>query len=213
MPKGIYQYRTGYKRPPFSEEWKRKMSESRLKRKTDLGYLNSLSTRQKISETQKGKKLSEKYKRKISEAVKKVFKGRNFKRENNSHWKGGIIKAHNYIYIYQPKHPFPNQDKRYVFEHRLIAEKYLNRYLTKQERIHHINEIKDDNRIENLYLFSTSGEHTCYHRLKNKPKLKSNFKNVASEKFKRIKSVSKKHKDERQREYDEWNKSDLGKKN
>lgn len=88
-------------------------------------------------------------------------------------WKGGVKKCSGYIRIYKPKHPGAN--KKYVLEHRLIAEKYLGRYLKPSEIIHHINENKEDNRIENLYLFENIGEHNGFHNYKIKPILKSNL--------------------------------------
>lgn len=46
---------------------------------------------------------------------------------------------------------------------RVIAEKKLERKLKKEEIIHHINNIKNDDRVENLYLFENGKKHRQYH--------------------------------------------------
>ncbi len=82
--------------------------------------------------------------------------------ENNNLWKGGKSSSNGYILIYQPHHPKAIKG-RYVREHILVAEKALNRFLNEKEIIHHINGIKSDNRLENLYLFPDNGSHCSYH--------------------------------------------------
>lgn len=71
------------------------------------------------------------------------------------HIKGsGYITLQGYK-ILSSKHP--NASKRgQILEHKLIMAQYLGRALTKNETIHHKNGIRDDNRIENLELWSSS---------------------------------------------------------
>jgi len=74
-------------------------------------------------------------------------------------WNGGIKKhSAGYILIFYPTHPFADCDG-YVLKHRIVMEKQMGRYLKRKEIVHHINGIKNDNRIKNLKLFSSQKEH------------------------------------------------------
>ena len=48
---------------------------------------------------------------------------------------------------------------RWISEHILVMEAHLGRKLRKGEGVHHINGIRDDNRIKNLYLCKNKSEH------------------------------------------------------
>ena len=65
-----------------------------------------------------------------------------------------------YVRILKPRSEYR---KGYIYEHRLMMETYLQRKLLPFESVHHINEIKVDNRLENLFL-TTNSEHTVIHR-------------------------------------------------
>lgn len=95
--------------------------------------------------------------------------------DKQPNFKGGKrMSADGYILIRGFRHPYKNKGG-YLMEQRLVAEKYLGRYLTHNEIIHHINGIKNDNRPENLYLFPSNKSHYYFHHLKNKPILTSNI--------------------------------------
>ncbi len=84
--------------------------------------------------------------------------------EGSYNWSGGRKyrrgKPGGHVMIYSPSHA--NARKDFSHEHRLVMEKYLNRYLKINEFVHHINGVMDDNRIENLCVCSAS-EHTIAH--------------------------------------------------
>lgn len=114
--------------------------------------------KRKMSLAKKGKKASKETKKKMSK--NSATKGRY--REFAISWKGGQITNNGYILIYQPSHPFA-RGNGYIKRGRLVIEKHLGRYLTLKEVIHHRNEIRDDDRIENLKLFANQSKHRKFH--------------------------------------------------
>lgn len=58
-----------------------------------------------------------------------------------------------YTYARVPDHPNATSTG-YVLEHRVVVENWVGRYLTDDEVVHHINDNKKDNRLENLRLMS-----------------------------------------------------------
>ncbi len=126
--------------------------------KINNGRIRSPGFKKRISESKRGKRTS----------ISTEFK----KRKKHWDWKGGKINAgHGYIMILKPNHPFCKKS-RYVMEHRLVMEKHIGRYLKPTEKVHHINEIKDDNRIENLKLLKNKSKHQLLHWKQRKKLLK-----------------------------------------
>jgi len=66
-------------------------------------------------------------------------------------------RSHNrgYVLVKRREHPNAQKNTGYVFEHILVMEKKLGRFLLPNENVHHINGIKNDNRIANLELWVT----------------------------------------------------------
>lgn len=74
--------------------------------------------------------------------------------ENNGSWKGGkSYHRKGYVLVRNPSHPRAKSNSGYVLEHILVMEEFLGRYLAEGEQVHHLNGIKDDNRLENLELW------------------------------------------------------------
>jgi hypothetical protein len=84
--------------------------------------------------------------------------------ENHPSWNGGrVMLETGYVLLFKPEHPHAKYNENYIQEHRWVMEQSLGRYLEPDERVHHINFNKADNRIENLMLFSSESEHQKYH--------------------------------------------------
>jgi hypothetical protein len=86
----------------------------------------------------------------------RIEKLKSEKRETARNWKGGRdTNPAGYIYVYSPEHKNSGTNGR-VAEHVLVMCKHLGRMLHKGESVHHLNNIKSDNRIENLELWTTN---------------------------------------------------------
>jgi hypothetical protein len=84
--------------------------------------------------------------------IRRFVKGHSSRGSNNPAWKGGrTVEYRGYILIKKPDHKFATRNG-YIMEHRIIWEEYNKACLLPWADIHHINQIKDDNRIENLHV-------------------------------------------------------------
>ena len=83
-------------------------------------------------------------------------------------WRGGVTVNGKYVLVYAPLHPYAKKNRGrkngYVYEHRLVMEKHLGRYMKREEIVHHKNKEHRDNRIENLIIFKNSASHMRYHK-------------------------------------------------
>lgn len=106
------------------------------------------------SRAHKGKKISEKQRKLISEKNSCNFNGLNGYGHTKKHNRG-------YVLVYVPLHPHAHADG-YAMLHTVVMERYLGRYLSSDEVVHHINHDRSDNRIENLQLMGKH-EHMSMH--------------------------------------------------
>lgn len=122
-----------------------------------------------------GRRLSAEARANIADAKRGAGNPQYGKRPAN--YNGGFRHTDGYLMVHAPDHPFSGV-KGYVLAHRLVVEQHLREhhpgspflirvdrvaYLRPEIEVHHINEIKDDNRIENLQPM-TKAEHCALHR-------------------------------------------------
>lgn len=72
-----------------------------------------------------------------------------------AHRGSGYTAKSGYRFIHKKGHPNANSQGA-LAEHVSVMSEYLNRPIRKHERVHHKNGIRDDNRIDNLELWSKS---------------------------------------------------------
>ena len=97
----------------------------------------------------------------------------------NYMWAGGIYKdIEGYVHLYMPSHKYADKNG-YARQHRVIMERHIGRFLKPDELVHHINGIRNDNRIENLILFPNTSAHRNFHA-ENKTKTVITMEKVVS---------------------------------
>lgn len=97
------------------------------------------------------------------------------KGEEHSGWKGGRGIKTGYWTVYIKDHPRKLNNGR-VFEHILVAEKKLGRYISKEEPIHHLDFDRLNNDPNNLYVCKDNKDHGNVH---------ASLEKIAKELFKR----------------------------
>ena len=102
--------------------------------------------RRSISEANRGKIFSKERRKKMSVPHKRPKGGK------HKHGTG-------YMMTLNYDHPRTDKNNHYVFDHILVAEEMLGRYLKPDEVVHHIDFNKLNNDPENLFIFKDASNH------------------------------------------------------
>lgn len=98
--------------------------------------------------------------------------------DEHSQWKGGTSHTdEGYVKIndalVEPEFRRMACKSGWILQHRYVVAKSIGRPLTSKDIVHHLNEIKSDNRIENLELTSRADhqrKHESFKKLSNSPR-------------------------------------------
>jgi hypothetical protein len=71
--------------------------------------------------------------------------------------------SHGYVQVFLLGHPHANR-RGYVYEHVAVASHALGRALPEGTEVHHVNEIKSDNRGANLVVCQDRAYHKLLHQ-------------------------------------------------
>ena len=85
-----------------------------------------------------------------------------------------------YLVFYDMDHPLSDKNGK-IYYHRHIASLKIGRWLEKEEFVHHVNEDRSDNRLENIEI-TTRSNHALIHQINRFEKLNKDG-NVSRSKF------------------------------
>ncbi|MEE5181020.1 HNH endonuclease [Bacillus subtilis] len=132
-----------------------------------------------------------------------------------------IIENNGYITVYMPSHHRAKANGM-VYEHIVEVEKKLGRLLKENEVVHHEDENRQNNKIENLFVFKSASDHTRFHKTGRRIKVNDYYISppimkeclVCNEKFEYVKNnkesyCSKKCLNVAKRKVDRPNKEEL----
>lgn len=100
-------------------------------------------------------------------SIVKGIETKRLNREKNGIKRKGrkeVVILGEYKEVFLPDHPFSRKDG-YVYEHTLVAERKIGRYISKGEVVHHVDGNKQNNVPDNLWVFKTTNDHTRYHSM------------------------------------------------
>jgi hypothetical protein len=71
-----------------------------------------------------------------------------------------------YVFVkVKPGHPMRHKQQAQALKHRLVMAEHIGRMLNPEEHVHHVNNDKGDNLIENLWLFPDNASHVLWHKM------------------------------------------------
>lgn len=79
--------------------------------------------------------------------------------------KGRKLTPDGYVVVLMPQHPYCRKSDGYIYEHRVVKEATLGRFLKPGEVIHHADRDKLNNHPHNLVIFKSHGVHIRYHAI------------------------------------------------
>lgn len=92
------------------------------------------------------------------------FKGKKRKADNEYIVGSTYINSSGYIEEYVGRHAYPDRKGGYYLQHRKVVEEDLDRRLTENEKVHHIDGNKQNNELSNLFVCESMSAHKYIHK-------------------------------------------------